>query len=164
MKYLDFLSLVIARIAAGAFFIIGVMLIYEVTARYFFNAPTIWAEELARLFMVWAVFAGSSSLIASNNHIRVSVLIDLLGSRARKLQELGMLLFVAAFCGIVAWYGTPIAFDSFERGRTTGSMLDIPSWWMQASIPIGFCLSLLQCCARAVRVATTFDDTSPVNR
>lgn len=152
MRPLDLFSDGIVWLASTAFFVIGLMLGYEVVARYFFNAPTIWAEELARLFMVWAVFAGSSSLIRSNEHIRVTVLTDRFGPGMRKALDLVSLLFILAMAAFVAWYGTPIALDSLERGRTTGSMLDIPSWWMQASVPVGFALMALQCCIRALRL------------
>ena len=42
----------LAGLSALLLFAIGAMLTYEVTARYFFNAPTIWAEELSRLFLI----------------------------------------------------------------------------------------------------------------
>ena len=154
MRYLGLLSDGIAHVAAAAFFLVGLMLGYEVAARYFFNAPTIWAEELARLFMIWAVFLGSSTLIRNDGHIRVTVLVDLLGGNAKRILEFASLFFVLATAAFVAWFGTPIAADSLERGRTTGSMLDIPSWWMQASVPVGFGLIALQCAARSIHLAT----------
>ena len=157
MRYLDVLSDWIARLSAWALFSIGLMLGYEVAARYFFNAPTIWAEELSRLLMIWAVFAGSSTLIAKNEHIRVSVLLNLFGARTRNVLDLISVLFIAVIAGIVAWYGTPIMMDSLERGRTTGSMLDIPSWWLQASVPVGFGLIFLQCIAKSVSLIIDID-------
>ena len=56
MRLIDRLSGLLARIAAWAFFATGLMLGWEVVARYFFTAPTIWAEELSRLFLVWGCF------------------------------------------------------------------------------------------------------------
>ena len=163
MRTLDLMSEGIAWLASMAFFAVGLMLGYEVVARYFFNAPTIWAEELARLFMVWAVFAGSSSLIRNNEHIRVTILTDRFGPGVRRTLDLVSLVFVLAMAAFVAWYGTPIALDSLERGRTTGSMLDIPSWWMQASVPVGFFLMVVQCCIRAMRLIAPIDGQATIS-
>ncbi|XWN29695.1 MAG: TRAP transporter small permease [Devosia sp.] len=128
---------------------IGVMLTYEVVARYFFNAPTVWAEELSRLFLIWAVFLASAWLLRTNEHIRVTVLLDQTSPAIQRFAKAAGLVFVAAIAGFVAWNGVPIAAQSFEVGRTTGSMLDIPSWWAQASVPVGFGLIALQALAGA---------------
>lgn len=134
----------LAGLSAWLLFAIGAMLTFEVVARYFFNAPTIWAEELSRLFMIWAVFLASAWLLRVNGHIRVTVLVDLAPRPVRKTASIASLLFVAFVSGFVAWHGFPIAQKSFEVGRTTGSMLDIPQWWSQASIPVGFTLIALE--------------------
>ncbi|MEM9223474.1 MAG: TRAP transporter small permease [Pseudomonadota bacterium] len=151
---LDRLAAALSTFAAWLLFLIGAMLTYEVVARYFFTAPTIWAEELSRLFLIWAVFVASASLIKSRHHIRVSVVIDHAPPGLRRLADIFSLLFVAVIAGVVAFNGAPIAAQSFEVGRTTGSMLDIPSWWMQASIPVGFGLIAAQAIVEALRAAT----------
>lgn len=142
----------LAVLAAWALFAIGGMLTFEVVARYFFNSPTIWAEELSRLFMIWAVFLGAAWLLSQNAHIRVTVVTEHLPVALRRALSVVALVFVAIISGFVAWYGAPIALQSFDVGRTTGSMLDIPRWWSEASIPIGFALLTLQAVALAVRV------------
>lgn len=146
------LTAALAAVSAVLLFAIGAMLTYEVVARYFFNAPTIWAEELSRLFLVWAVFLGSAGLLASREHIRITVLIERAPPVLRGFADVFSYLFVAAIAGLLAWYGLPIAQKSFAVGRTTGSMLDIPSWWMQAAVPLCFALIAIQAllCALAV--------------
>ncbi|WP_226580636.1 TRAP transporter small permease [Acuticoccus sediminis] len=137
----------LSAIASVLLFAIGVMLTYEVVARYFFNAPTIWAEELSRLAMIWAVFLGSAALLRSGEHIRVTVLTDKLSAKGQAVMDVFALVFVAVISGFVAWHGAPIAWDSYVRGRTVGSMLDLPSWVSQASVPLGFGLIAIQAVA-----------------
>ncbi|MEM6761855.1 MAG: TRAP transporter small permease [Pseudomonadota bacterium] len=153
------LTAALAMGAAWLLFLIGAMLTYEVVARYFFNAPTIWAEELSRLFLIWAVFVGSAGLLASRGHIRVTVLVDKAPPGLQRFFECFSLIFVAVIAGFVAWNGTPIALNSFDVGRTTGSMLDIPSWWAQASVPIGFGLIAVQALALSVGAALGTGET-----
>ncbi|WMS43007.1 TRAP transporter small permease [Acuticoccus sp. MNP-M23] len=142
----------LSLLAAWLLFATGAMLTYEVVARYFFNAPTIWAEELSRLCMIWAVFIGSAGLLYGRDHIRVTVLVDQFPVIVQRICEVVSLVFVAVISGFVAWFGAPAAINSFEVGRTTGSMLDMPSWWMQAAVPIGFALLCVQALALAVAV------------
>ncbi|AXS39411.1 TRAP transporter small permease [Breoghania sp. L-A4] len=153
IQLLDRLSAALGVAAAVAYFAIGLMLGYEVFARYLFTAPTIWAEELSRLLLVWGTFAAAAILLHRRQHIRITILTDRLPHRGRQLQEILALLFIGGFAAAVVWYGTPLAFDSFERGRTTGSMLDIPIVWMEAAVPVGCALLCLQALAEILQVA-----------
>ena len=49
------------------------------------------------------------------------------------------IVYVVSFYVVV--YGFEIFIDSFERGRTTGSLLDLPSWI--AELPVPFCFLML---------------------
>lgn len=137
-------------LAAWLFFVIGMMITYEVVARYAFNAPTIWAEELSRLFQVWATFLAAAYVLKHKNLIRITLLIDRLGDRGRRIAELLTLLWVAAFCCIAIWHGMTVLIDSIALGRTSSTMLGVPKWIAEISIPLGFGLLLLQCLAQAV--------------
>ncbi|MEO1105710.1 MAG: TRAP transporter small permease, partial [Pseudomonadota bacterium] len=148
----------LATFSAWLLFIIGAMLTYEVVARYFFNSPTIWAEELSRVLLIWAVFLASAGLLASRDHIRVTVLVERFPPALQRFANVVSLVFVAVIAGFVAWNGVPIALGSLEVGRTTGTMLDIPSWWLQASIPVGFALIAAQALLQAIEVAVRPED------
>lgn len=144
MQLLERLNAQLALISAWAFFAIGLMLGFEVAARYFFNAPTIWAEEVSRLVMVWAVFIGASTLIRHDEHIRVTMIVDLMGPTIRRFARLLALIFLAVFSIWIFWNSLPAIINSFQSGRSTGSMLDIPSWWMQLAVAVGFGLTIIQ--------------------
>jgi len=148
---LDRLSDGLARVAGWAYFAIGLMMAYEVATRYFFNAPTIWAEELSRLVFVWASLIAAAGLLHRNQHITVTVVTDRLGPRGRRAARATALAFVLAFAVVVCWYGTPIAVNSLERGRTTGTMMDLPNWWAQAAVPVAFLLVALQAILELLR-------------
>lgn len=153
MSFVDRISGRLATVSAWLFFAIGLMLGWEVVARYVFTAPTIWAEELSRLLLVWGTFAGAAALVHRREHIRITILTDVLPQRARTSLEVFSLLVIAVFGTAVAIYGFDIAFDSFSRGRTTGSMFNIELAWSQAAIPIGGALLALQSLAEALRCA-----------
>jgi len=151
-SWVDRASDLLGRIAAWLFCATGGMILWEVTARYIFSAPTTWAEELSRMFLLWGTFAAMATVLRQRQMIRITMLISAMGPGARRLAEAFSLLFIAGFAGVAAWYGGSIAFDSFERGRTTGTLLNIPNWWTEAVIPVAFSLLLLQCIAELIKL------------
>ena len=142
-----------ARLCGWAYFSIGLMLGFEVIARYFFNAPTIWAEELSRLVFLFATLLAAPALLRHNQHIRVTALTALMGPGAQRGMRIVALGFVVVFCGVLVWYGKDAALNSYLRGRTSGSMLDIPAWWAQSAVPLAFALLGLQAALECLRCA-----------
>ncbi|MEO1226010.1 MAG: TRAP transporter small permease subunit [Pseudomonadota bacterium] len=68
------------------------------------------------------------------------------------MAEALSLVVVLIVCMAAVWYGADIALDSLQRGRTTGSMLNLPAWATEASIPIGFALIALQALVELARL------------
>lgn len=134
-----------AWLAAILLTLSGIMLTYEVVARYFFNAPTIWAAELSQMCLIWACPVAMGWALSHRRHIRVTAVTDLLPPRGKQATEILSLLVILTFSVVVTIYGYDIFLDSFERGRTTGTMLDLPAWMPEAAVPAGFALLTLSC-------------------
>lgn len=152
LRLIDRAADLLGLAAAWLFFLTGGMITYEVLARYLFSAPTIWAAELSQLLLLWGCFIAMASLLRRRAHIRITLATARLGALGRQLCELFSLVFIAVFSAVATWYGWDIAYDSFERGRSTGTMLNIPNWWSEIVIPLGFGVLLLQCLVEILRV------------
>lgn len=153
MIWFDRLVLSLAWLAAVLFTVAGIMLTYEVLARYFFVRPTIWAAELSQLCLIWGCLIAMAWLLSARRHIAVDAVIQLLPAPAQRWVEAAAMLVVAAFSAVVALKGWEIFLDSFERGRTTGSLLDLPSWIVELAVPLGFALLFIQALIEVVRSA-----------
>ncbi|MEL6210249.1 MAG: TRAP transporter small permease, partial [Pseudomonadota bacterium] len=123
----------------------------EVVARYFFTAPTIWAAELSQLCLIWGSLLAMAWCLRERRHIRITAVTSLLPQGPRVAAEALAMLAVAIFSAIVVWKGFEIFWTSFERGRTTGSMLDLPIWITELAIPFGFAVLLAQALLEALR-------------
>ncbi|MEO3413144.1 TRAP transporter small permease [Roseovarius sp. CAU 1744] len=141
----------VAGIAMWAFFALGVILVFEVVARYFFNAPTIWVEEVARLLFVWSVFGGAAFLFQDGAHISVTIVTDNLGRPAQRFFYLISLLFVAVCAGVTLYASAPILVSSLSSGKTTGSMLDLPAWPFDLALPVAMLLVVVRTVAEFVK-------------
>ncbi len=153
LALLDRVTDSLGKVSAWLFFLTGAMITYDVTARYFFNAPTIWASEISLLALIWATFLGMATLLRRRQHIRITMLLQLMGRNGRRLAESFSMLVIAVFSGVAAWYGFGITLDSFERGRTAGTLLNLPNWWTEAVIPLGFALLMLQSLCELAKIA-----------
>lgn len=151
-RLIDRVSDTLANLSAWMFFAIGAMILWEVFFRYVFTSPTIWAEELARFFQIWALYIAAASVLRHGSMIRIGLLIDRLGQRTRAAAEIFSLVVVAAFSGVACWYGGWIALDSLETGRMSGTMLNVPHWMTEGAIPLGFAILFLQALVQIVRV------------
>ncbi|WP_421980423.1 TRAP transporter small permease [Roseibium sp.] len=144
MKAFHAVLRMLAGTAAFLFILAGCMLTYEVSARYLFVAPTIWAAELSQLCLIWGSMIGMPWLLKTNQHIAVDAVTERLGAVAQRVCRVLAMTAIALFSAVVAWKGGGIFYDSFERGRTTGSMLDLPTWVSELAIPVGFALLFIQ--------------------
>ena len=122
----------------------GAMLTYEVIARYFFIRPTIWAAELSQLCLIWGCLLAMAYVLAVRHHITVNAVTALLPRGVQRICVAFALVFIVVFSIIVTIWGWDIFWDSFERGRTTGSLLDLPAWVAELSVPVGFALLAAQ--------------------
>lgn len=130
----------------------GVMLTYEVIARYFFIKPTIWAAELSQLCLIWGTLLAMAHVLTLRRHITVNAVTGLLSHRLQQSCATLALLFVIGFSLLVAYHGWDIFHESFVRGRTTGSLLNLPVWIVELSVPVGFALLAMQATVELIRL------------
>ncbi len=145
MRIVTAIETATAWLAASLLTLSGGMLTYEVVARYFFGAPTIWAAELSQLCLIWACPAAMGWALSHRRHIRVTAVTAQLSPKMRQVAEIFSLLVILVFSVVVVIYGYEIFYDSFVRQRTTGTMLDMKAWIPEASVPAGFALLALSC-------------------
>lgn len=88
--------------AAGLVAAAGVLLL-EVVLRYLLASPTIWAHETAIFLCAVGFIYGGLFCAAKDRHIRVVLLYDLVGGRARRLLDLVLSLVCAGSAGFFTY-------------------------------------------------------------
>ena len=134
-----------ALLGAYLFFAIGLIIAYEVAARYLFNMPTIWVEEVSRVLQLWGCYLSMGWMLKQRKMIRISILLERLSATPAKLAELLSIVIIGVFSAITVYYASIITLESIAIDRHTSSMLGLPSWLFDASIVVGFVLLLVQC-------------------
>ena len=154
MRLINKASDLCGHISAWLLVMTGVALTWEVVARYVFSAPTKWASETSELMLIWAVFLGLGYTIRHNRNIVIDIMYERLPDGWKRALDVFSNLVLLAFSLVVLWYGFKIAWDSFEVGRTTATIMDFPNWWAESAVPFGFALAALQCTLEALKALT----------
>jgi TRAP-type C4-dicarboxylate transport system permease small subunit len=111
-----------------------------VWSRYVLQATFQWYDEVARLCFVWMVFLGAASAVRRGAHFRLHLLIDRLGPRLRRVNDLVVGLLVVVFGGVLVAGG--VAMWPVARRQVTDS-LELSMLWFYGALPVGGALMIL---------------------
>ncbi len=122
----DRVSLFIGRITMMLVGLIVLVMFYEVTLRYVFERPTLWANELS-LWMAGFVFllAGLYAM-QQRSHIRIFILYDVMPRPVQKLCDVISTVLIILFAAAMVWGGFKEAYDKLLRWETFGTAFDPP--------------------------------------
>ena len=125
-------------LASALFIAIGFIVSYEVVMRYVFNSPTVWVNEISRFLQIWATYLDLTYSFHKNDFIRITVIYDKVGEKGKRILDLISAIFILIFSIFVVYYGWLIAHDSLKVGRTSSTILDVPSFLTEFAIPLCF--------------------------
>ena len=131
-------------LASALFITIGFIVSYEVIARYVFNSPTIWVNEVSRFLQIWATYLALTYSFHKKDFIRITVIYDKLNESGKKVLDFISFIFILIFSSFVVYYGWLIAYDSLKVGRTSSTILDVPSFLTEFAIPLCFAFLVLR--------------------
>ena len=122
----DRVSWLISRVSMWIVGLIIAIMAFEVTMRYVFERPTIWANEMS-LWLAGMVylFAGLYAM-QQRSHIRIYILYDLAPHWLRKTFDVISTLCLLLFALAVIWGGYGEAYAKFMRWETFGTAFDPP--------------------------------------
>ena len=123
------------------------VMLYEVVARYIFDAPTVWAMELAVLLFGPYFLLGGPYLLHLRGHVALDVLRQRLSARWNRRLDLINYPVIVAFCAILLYYSAPAAWSAFQYRETSYSAWNPPIWPAKAAVPLALALMLLQALA-----------------
>lgn len=110
---------------------------YSVLARYIFHLSLDWSDEIAVYGIIWAIFFGISSLIKTDEHVRVDLFIRNLSPKRQNLLHLWHALLGLAFVIVVAWGGYLMVKKAYETGITSESHLKFKMYIPFLIMPLG---------------------------
>lgn len=112
----------------------AIIVLLQVFYRYVLNDSLVWAEEVIRYTLVWAIMLGSAIVAARGEDIRLDTIPSLLGARGRRRLYRVADATTLAFCGFLAWYGVEFM---LRAGAARASASGLPMTFAYAAMPVG---------------------------
>tara|TARA_B000000475_G_scaffold101251_1_gene82058 strand:+ start:100 stop:576 length:477 start_codon:yes stop_codon:yes gene_type:complete len=156
MNYYDKIVKYSGYLASALFIAIGFIVSYEVIMRYLFNSPTIWVNEVSRFLQIWATYLALTYSFHKRDFIRITVIYDRLNETGKKILDFISFIFIIIFSCFVVYYGWLIAYDSLKVGRTSSTILDVPSFLTELAIPLCFAFLVIRVILESIRYIRNF--------
>lgn len=121
-------------IAAALVASISVLLLVGVVSRYFVGNSIIWLDEVVSLQFIWAVMIGTTIAVYRNEHLRLSVIVEMLPERPREYVHGFALMAMAAV--LIALIGPAVTYAQEEWAILTPA-LNIPNTFRVSAIAFG---------------------------
>ena len=136
----ELLGSTVAAVAALLVIAEIVVLFSGVSARYLFQKPLIWSDELAGILFLWLAMLGAVVAFQRGEHMRMTAIVGMVRPRTRAFFE--VLAVAAPFAFLALVLHPAYEFASDEMFVTTPA-LDISNLWRAAALPVGLGLMLV---------------------
>lgn len=127
-----------------------VLVFVATVCRYTGIVSTPWSEELPRFTMIWMVMLGASACARTESHFAVRAFADRLKGKAGTVLYVITNVYVMVFCALIVYYGCKILQVQYQMSQTS-TVLNVPMYYIYASIPLGCLLIVIRVIQNMVR-------------
>ncbi|MGD9488403.1 MAG: TRAP transporter small permease [Calditrichaceae bacterium] len=132
----------VAKVELGLLiFIVLTMVILafiQVLLRNVFDQGILWGDTFLRHLVLWVGFIGASLATRDEKHIDIDILTRFLPVRAKSVVRIITNVFAGIICFILGKAGLTFVLQEIEFGTILFN--DIPAWYFEIIIPVGFAL------------------------
>lgn len=114
--------------------VIVVMLLVGVVARYVFSIPIVWIDEVVSLSFLWLAMLGTAIAMHRNEHLRLTLFLEMMPKRVRSFVHALALVAIAAF--LIALIHPAIIYAQDEWFVKTPA-LDLPNTYRVSALAFG---------------------------
>lgn len=144
LRVIDNISDWSGRISSFLVFFGIFILAFEVVARYFFGAPTVWAHGYSqRIFGTYFVLVGAYTLL-KNGHVRVDIIYQRFSLRVRALLDLLNYALLLIWSFVLIREGWMFFMSSYEIREADEMVLAHPVYPVKFFLFVGVVLISLQ--------------------
>ena len=137
------------HIGGALFLALFAVFILQIGARFLFNQPLPWTDEIAVVLYIWSIFWACAFMVPAASHVSVDILIARLSDKPRLwLQTLGQVLL-----GGLALQALPASWDYvLFMQREATAVLGLPLFWVFLPLLVLLVMLVLRGIWQMVRV------------
>ena len=151
LRAIDRLSFWSGRVVSYLVPIMILALVYEVISRYYFAAPTLWAQDVAVFCFGYIGLIGGAYVMREHAHINVDLVYARMSQRTRAIFDVITGLTALFFLSLVIFYSALEAERAFRLGMNRPTDWAPPLGPFILPISLGGALLWLQCVANLTR-------------
>ncbi len=159
IRLIDGVNEAVGRVVSVVAVLFASIIIYDVTMRYAFNAPSRWAFDISKmLYGFYFVMLGGYAL-RHQAHVRVDLLTEKLGHKARRWVEIaGYPLFFFPFAIVFVLKAYDFAARSVASGESTYGAVQIPVYPLKIAMAVAAALLLVQGVSEFIKLILNRED------
>ena len=144
----------IGRLTAWLVVVLVLLVCYDVSMRYLFQAGSVALQELEWHLFALIFLLGAGYTLKHDEHVRVDVLYQarwMTPKRRAAVNLFGCLFLLLPFCALMVVSSVPFVEQAYEWSEGSPDPGGLPyRWLLKAMIPFGFILLALQGLALAI--------------
>jgi TRAP-type C4-dicarboxylate transport system permease small subunit len=140
--------------------LVGTMFV-EVLRRELMSYSSIWGEEIVRYAFIYLAWIGAAAAVKERGHIRIDVIMEYAGPRAKALLYIFGDIVMAVIAVIALYWSFEAVLVSAKFGSVTHG-LRISQVWFLSAVPVGFALVLFRLAQSFLRDITDLRNGRPV--
>ena len=138
-------------VSAALLVIIITLLFVGVVARYVFSMPIIWIDEVVSLSFLWFAMLGTAIAMHRNEHLRLSLFLDMMPKKIQGFVHALALVAIAAFLLALIH---PAAIYAQEEWFVKSPALNIPNTYRVSALAFGIIAMLAILMTYAVKTVS----------
>lgn len=114
-------------LGVGLFLALFAVFMVQITARFGFNRPLPWTDEVAVCLYVWVILWAAAAIVPEREHVMFDLVWNAVGRRARQAMRIAASLMIG---GLAAW-ALPACWDYVHFMNREGTpVLGVPFMWV----------------------------------
>lgn len=139
MKIIDKIEKIVSCISVA---VMAVLVFANVVARYIFNSPLAFSDEIASYLFILMSFMGTAIAARRRAHLGLSIVTDKLSPTARRYVMTAMYAISAFFCLLILIFGIQMVMSQYQLGQETATM-QWPEWIYGLFVPVGAAFAMI---------------------
>ena len=120
-KFRTALNKALELLAGLSMAVMVILTTYQVIARYIFNSPSTWSEELVGYLFGWSTLFGATIVSGERGHMNIPILVDRMNPPLRKAFHILWEVVAFVFSGAILVFGG-IQVSNLAMGQQTSSL------------------------------------------
>jgi len=115
---------------------------FGVFARYLFNNPFVWLEEVQMVLILWTVFLGGSVAVRNKGHVAIEFIVEFLPKSIQKMIDV-VIFFIVAYVMYFVAKNSLLLISQYDTSNRVTNLLHIPLKYIYLACPIGCVLIII---------------------